>query len=73
MSKTKFDELMVKAEELHEKIDTDYADEHEEEWNAFDAEINAAYDSGKISASEFDRLAVMAFYDYFDLKCVEDD
>lgn len=47
MSKTKFDELMVKAEELHEKIDTDYADEHEEEWNAFDAEINAAYDSAR--------------------------
>ena len=61
-------DLLREAKRLGEKVNTDYAEEHPEEWEAFDDCIQIAYDRGDITAAEFNELATTAFYDYFNLK-----
>ena len=63
-----FDKLMGKAVVLGQHIDTEWAEMHSEQYGDFDAEINEAYDDGKITAEQFDLLALTAFYDYDGLK-----
>lgn len=64
------EDLYAKAERLSKLVDTEYAEEHPEEWELFETSINEAYERGDITAAEFNELATTAFYDYFDLKGV---
>lgn len=64
----RFANLMVEAKELEAKLDTDWAEEHVDVYEAFDAKINEAYINGDLTDDEFNTLATIAFYDYFDLK-----
>ena len=69
-----YDGLKDWATSLSALKDTDYVEGHEDEWEAFDRAINFAYDEGKITAEQFDELALTAFYDYQgELKGVYDD
>ena len=45
-------------------IDTQRADDFPEIWEWFGFVIERAYRHGRISAHEFDKLALTAFYDY---------
>ena len=59
-----YEALLVKARELEEHIDTDWAYEHESLYEDFENKIEDAYAKGTLTAAEFDALAAIAFYDY---------
>lgn len=63
------EELTLIAKLLHSQLDSDWAYENEKAYDWFANEIEKQYAEGKISAEEFDELALTAFYDYDGLKC----
>lgn len=63
-----FNSLMKTARRLEQLVDTDYAETHPEKWDRFEKDINNAHDAGTITAEQFNKLACIAFYDFFDLK-----
>ena len=74
----KIDELMNEALRLEQlrlehETDTDWADENEDQYNAFADVIEAAYDAEELTADEFNELACIAFYDYDGLKETDDE
>ena len=68
---TRFEELAITALELEASLDTEWAETHPDVYEAFDKEINEAYNEGSINDAEFNELACTAFYDYFELKEVD--
>ena len=60
--------LMRTAEKLGRHTDTDWAYEHEDAYQAFAEEIENLYAEGMLTGTEFNELALTAFYDYPDMK-----
>ena len=61
-------EMLKKALELGKKLNTEWAEENEAEYNAFADEIEREYAAGELSAESFNTLALFAFYDYDGMK-----
>lgn len=57
-------ELMEEAKRLGEHIDTEWAEEHGDEYDALMARLDALYESGEIDGDEYNEIADVAFYDY---------
>ena len=71
---TRYRELLPQARELERHIDTDWAEEHEDRYEAFADQLEYDYHLGLISDAEFNSLVAIAFYDYpEDLKGDGDD
>lgn len=68
-----YTELLQEALRLEAHLDTDWADEHVAEYDAFAEKIEAAYNRDELTDHEFDSLACTAFFDYPDLKSEDDD
>ena len=70
----KYRELLPQARELERHIDTDWAEAHEDQYEAFADQLEYAWHLGLISDAEFNSLVAIAFYDYpEDLKGDGDD
>ena len=52
------------AHKLGNRLDTDWAYEHEDEYNALMDTLEALYDSGVMTGAEFNEIAGIAFYDF---------
>ena len=63
-----FERLKKEAKRLEKLVNTEYSEVYAEKWDKFDEKINSAYDNGLINEEQFNELALIAFYDYFDLK-----
>ena len=59
-----YNKLMEQAQELGNHIDTEWADDHIDDYDRFADAIEKAYSDGTITAREHDDLALVAFYDY---------
>ena len=68
-----YTDLLPEALRLEEHLDTDWANDHVAEYDAFAEKIEAAYNRDELTAYEFDSLACTAFFDYPELKSDEDD
>ena len=68
-----YTELLHEALRLEAHLDTDWADKHVAEYDAFAEKIEAAYNRDELTDHEFDSLACTAFFDYPDLKSEDDD
>ena len=64
MDKNLFDELMKEATRLGEHVDTEWAEEHGEEYDALMERLETLYAEGKITAFEYNEIADVAFYDF---------
>ena len=75
MSKSEAYSLFLpQARELERHIDTDWADEHADEYDDFAALLEDAWSNGDLTDAEFNALASIAFFDYPEgLKGDEDD
>ena len=60
----KFHDLCEWANDLERALNSEWADEHPEEWDAFEDEIEKEYARGNITGAQFNTLALIAFYDY---------
>lgn len=66
--------LLPQARELERHIDTDWAEEHGDDYDGFASILEYAWENGDLSDAEFNALAAIAFYDYPEgLKGDEDD
>ncbi len=59
-----YDELMKRAKELGSMWDTEWAEEHADEYDAFAQACEEAYDEGLLSGRAFNELIVTGLYDY---------
>lgn len=64
-----FEELMTRAKELGEQVNTEWAEENSAQYDLFADRIELEWLAGRITDEQFDDLACTAFYDYPDLKC----
>lgn len=68
-----FEDLMKRAKELGERVDTDWAEENSAQYDLFADRIQTEWMMGNITDKQFDELACTAFYDFIDLKCAEEE
>ena len=61
-------ELMKRAKALGSRVDTIWAEIHVDAYQSFADELEALYAEGKLTGKEFNDLAVVAFYDYYNMK-----
>ena len=59
-----YEELMKRAQELGSKWNTDWAEEHADEYDAFAEACEDAYAEGLIGAADFNELIITGLYDY---------
>ena len=57
-------QIMEQAKRLENRLNTEWAMEHNEEWQKLAAEMEKAYQAGVITAEEHDEIAMTAFWDF---------
>ena len=67
-----FEKLLETARKLHQRLETEWADNHPEAYNEFYEELLTACYQGQITAVQFDALA-MLIYDVPDPQTDEED
>lgn len=64
MKEIKFEELRTRAEFLGARTDTEWSEENEDKYTAFEELLNSLYDEKQITGKQFNELVLTAFYDY---------
>lgn len=59
-----FDEVRARAEFLGSRTDTEWSEENEDKYTAFEELLNSLYDEKQITGKQFNELVLTAFYDY---------
>ena len=59
-----YNEWMIEARALEAGLDTEWAEEHEELYEAFAEKCESAYNDGRLTDREFTELILTALYDY---------
>ena len=61
---TRFEELMKEARILGDNQNTEWAEDHEDRYDAFAEACESGYDEGQLTAKEFNELILTGLYDY---------